>query len=194
MGVASVKNAQTFSNEVKGTDNAALRGSKNGKTYVLDKPKSTGTVSYKKANGVYGEYSTKIDSKVIEIEKANLPDGLKKTYTDNYYRTVESVDELKTYRTFGGNADAGGGFATTEPAVSRIDAKMDTALLPEWKNSRMYEAEITIPKGEKLNIGKVAPQINDKTGTVLKGGADQILLPQDWPLEWIIDIRVVPSK
>ncbi|MBP2966863.1 hypothetical protein J8385_20025, partial [Acinetobacter baumannii] len=66
-----------------------------------------------------------------------------------------------------------------------MDAKIDTALLPEWKNSRMYEAEITIPKGETLNIGKVASQTNDKTGTILKGGADQILLPQDWPLEWI---------
>ncbi|MFC0232622.1 hypothetical protein ACFFIF_01285 [Vagococcus entomophilus] len=81
-----------------------------------------------KGSGSYGEYSTKIDSKVIEVEKADLQDGLKKTYTDNYYRTVESVDKLKVYRTFGGNADAGGGFATTEPAVSRIDAKMDTAL------------------------------------------------------------------
>ena len=58
----------------------------------------------------------------------------------------------------------------------------------------MYEAEITIPRGKKLNIGKVAPQINNKTKTVLKGGADQILLPQDWPLEWITDIRVVHSK
>ncbi|MFC0746119.1 T7SS effector LXG polymorphic toxin [Enterococcus faecalis] len=185
--VGNVKRGRSSAND-------ALTSNKHGKNYTLNRNKSTGTVTYKKANVVYGEYSTKIDSKVIEIEKANLPDGLKKTYTDNYYRTVESVDELKTYRTFGGNADAGGGFATTEPAVSRIDAKMDTALLPEWKNSRMYEAEITIPKGEKLNIGKVAPQINDKTGTVLKGGADQILLPQDWPLEWITDIRVVPSK
>ena len=182
-GKGSYGRVTEFGNSVK------LNSTDNGIIYTKNSnPRN------KKAIGSYGEYSTKIDSKVIEIEKANLPDGLKKTYADNYYRTVESVDEIKTYRTFGGNADAGGGFATTEPAVSRIDAKMDTALLPEWKNSRMYEAEITIPKGEKLNIGKVAPQINVKTGTILKGGADQILLPQDWPLEWITDIRVVPSK
>ena len=30
------------------------------------------------------------------------------------------------------------------------------------------------------------------SGAVLKGGADQILLPQDWPLEWISDFRIVP--
>ena len=29
--------------------------------------------------------------------------------------------------------------------------------------------------------------------TVLKGGADQILLPQDWLLEWITDFRIVPN-
>ncbi|QDJ06215.1 T7SS effector LXG polymorphic toxin [Enterococcus faecalis] len=57
MGVASVRNAQTFSNGVKGTDNAALRGSKNGKTYVLDKPKSTGNVTYKKASGAVDDVS-----------------------------------------------------------------------------------------------------------------------------------------
>lgn len=31
------------------------------------------------------------------------------------------------------------------------------------------------------------------SGAVLKGGADQILLPQDWPLEWISDFRIVPN-
>ena len=64
---------------------------------------------------------------------------------------------------------------------------------PEWKNTRMYEVEIRIPKGETLSIGKVAPQKISLSGTVLKGGADQILLPQDLPLEWITDFRIVPN-
>ncbi|MBC1639995.1 hypothetical protein IA822_04310 [Listeria welshimeri] len=76
---------------------------------------------------------------------------------------------------------------------SRIDTKIETALLPEWKNSRMYEAEIIIPKGQQLNIGKVAPQTIESTGTILSGGADQILMPQDWPLEWIYNIKIVPN-
>ncbi|MBF0786841.1 hypothetical protein IR123_02780 [Streptococcus sp. 19428wC2_LYSM12] len=74
-----------------------------------------------------------------------------------------------------------------------MQAKIDTALKPEWKNSRMYEAEIRVPKGEVLNIGQVAPQKITSTGTILKGGADQILLPKDWPLEWITDIHLVPN-
>ena len=64
---------------------------------------------------------------------------------------------------------------------------------PEWKNTRMYEVEIRISKGETLSIGKVVPQKISSSGTVLKSGADQILLPQDWPLEWITDFRIVPN-
>ncbi|HAA0651428.1 hypothetical protein HCA24_07080 [Listeria innocua] len=97
------------------------------------------------------------------------------------------------YRVFGGNADAGGNFVTTDRAISRIDAKIDMALLPEWKNTRMYEAEIVIPKGQQINIGKVAPQVIESTGTILKGGVDQILLPQGWSLKWIKNIESVGS-
>ncbi|MFC0232613.1 pre-toxin TG domain-containing protein [Vagococcus entomophilus] len=146
-----------------------------------------------KASGSYGEYSTKIDSKVIEVEKANLIDDIKNTYTDGQYRTVETLEEVKIYRTYGGRAKQTGGYGTTSPATTRIDAKIDTALLPEWGNSRQYEIEITIPKGQQLNIGKVAPQTT-KTGTILSGGADQILLPKNWPSDWITNTRVVPSK
>ena len=84
-----------------------------------------------------------------------------------------------------------GGFVTSSPEQNRIQAKIDTELLPEWKNTRMYEVEIQIPKGETLSIGKVVPQKISSSGTVLKGGADSILLPQDWPLEWISDFRIV---
>ncbi|EGO8079895.1 T7SS effector LXG polymorphic toxin [Enterococcus faecalis] len=98
MGVASVRNAQTFSNGVKGTDNAALRGSKNGKTYVLDKPKSTGNVTYKKASvpettskdlsqfeKLKGEYASK------EIPNADrIGSGLK---DDSSHRAASFITE-----------------------------------------------------------------------------------------------------
>lgn len=48
--------------------------------------------------------------------------------------------------------------------------------------------------GTILDIGKVAPQTIEGTGTVLKGGADQILLPRDWPESWIKEVRNVPSR
>ena len=139
------------------------------------------------------KYLTRIENKVTGIEKTELPEWVAKSFTDGNYRTVVTNDNVILYRTFGGKADAGGGFATTMATGNRIQAKIDTALLPEWGNTRMYEAVIVVPKGQMLNIGKVAEQYTS-TGANLAGQADQILLPQNWPLEWIKEIRVIPSK
>jgi len=67
-------------------------------------------------------------------------------------------------------------------------------LFTEWGNSRQYKFEFTILKDQQLNIGKVGPRTIESTGTVLSGGADQILLPQGWSSDWITNTRVVPSK
>ena len=139
------------------------------------------------------KYPTLLDSKVKIVDKAKLPNWIGESFTDSNYRTVITTEEITLYRTFGGYSDAGGGFVTTTPASNRIQAKIDTALLPEWKNTRQYEAVIKIPKGVELNIGKVAPQTINSSGFILKGGADQVLLPNPWPLDWIVDIRVVPN-
>lgn len=90
-----------------------------------------------------------------------------------------------------GGLAAGGSFVTTNPAESRIQA--DTALLPSWGNSRMYEAVIEVPKGEILNIGKVAEQTTESS-TKLIGNGDQVVLPLNWDLNWIKEIKVVPSN
>lgn len=68
-------------------------------------------------------------------------------------------------------------------------------LMLHWsRNGRVYEAEIAVPKGTVLNIGEVAPQKIESTGTILKGEADQILMPRDWPNTWIKNMRIIPSK
>lgn len=139
------------------------------------------------------KYPTLLDTKVKIVDKAKLPDWIGESFTDSNYRTVVTTEEVTLYRTFGGYSDAGGGFVTTTPASNRIQAKIDTALLPEWKNTRQYEAVIKIPKGVELNLGKVAPQTINSSGFILKGGADQVLLPNKWPLDWIVDIRIVPN-
>ncbi|WP_246188451.1 hypothetical protein [Metabacillus lacus] len=139
------------------------------------------------------KYATAIDNKVTIKEQVVLPSWLKKTYTDGQYRTVITDENIMVYRTFGGKAGIDGAFATTVPASNRITSKIDSALLPEWKNSRQYEAVIELPKGTELNIGKVEQQMT-QTETIFKGGGDQILLPQNWPNEWIKEIREVPSR
>jgi hypothetical protein len=94
------------------------------------------------------------------------------------------------YRVYGGNAQPNGGFVATAPATNRIQAKIDSALLPEWGNTRQFEATIVVPKGTVVNIGTVAPQTT-KSGTVLTGGADQILLPRGYDASLIKNSRTV---
>ncbi|MBQ4067745.1 MAG: hypothetical protein IJC76_00695 [Lachnospiraceae bacterium] len=75
------------------------------------------------------------------------------------------------------------------PAENSIQVRNDSAILLEWKNTLQYEAEIKVPKGTVLQIGKVAPQ-KTLSGNILTGGADQIMLPQGWDdATWIQNVR-----
>ncbi|MGE7595278.1 ribonuclease YeeF family protein [Peribacillus frigoritolerans] len=141
----------------------------------------------------FGKYSTNIDEKVKVIEKVDLPDWISESFTDGIYRTVITEENITFYRTYGGGAKVNGAFVTTSPAGNRINAKINTALVPDWKNSRQYEAVIEVPKGQVLNIGRVEKQYT-KSGALLEGDGDQILLPQGWSSEWIKEIRGVPSR
>lgn len=184
-----------------GNDNTSVEYSQTDDRWtILSKENEEKVVEKEIQGGIFSNdsilntYSTKIDEQVDEIEKIELPEWIADSFLDGYYRTVVTKEEITVYRVFGGQSEAGGGFVSTTRSKSRIDAKIDLALLPEWKGTRMYEAEIEIPKGQVLNIGKVAPQVIKETGTVLKGRADQILLPMGWPLNWIKKIRIVPIK
>jgi len=140
----------------------------------------------------FGKYSTAIDNKVTVVDKSEaIPDWVQESFLDSNYRSVVTNEEITVYRVFGGNANAQGAFVTTSPTSNKIQAKIDAALLPEWKNSRTYEAEIVIPKGTKLHVGKVAPQTIKSSGTVLDGESDQLLMPQNWPEEWIKNVKNV---
>lgn len=86
-----------------------------------------------------------------------------------------------------------GSFATTEFAESRIDVKMRLALDPQWKNALYIEEKIIVPKGIVLNIGIVA-SVKLLSGTILPGGAEQVLLPQNWNENWVVGYRYVTSE
>ncbi|MBN8209824.1 hypothetical protein JI666_13790 [Bacillus sp. NTK071] len=115
------------------------------------------------------------------------------TFKDANYRTAITKEKITLYRAFGGHADAAGTFVTTVPAVNRIQAKVGLALLPEWKNTRQYEAIIEIPEGTILNLGRAEKQYT-KMGYILKGNEDQILLPLNYPIEWISEIKQIRSR
>ncbi|MBC8955050.1 hypothetical protein [Xenorhabdus sp. PB62.4] len=128
-----------------------------------------------------------------EIEKAKLDGWIVDSYKDGKYKTVVTTQDTYVYCVYGGNAKPGGSFVSDLPASNRIQAKINVALLSEWKNTREFEAKILVPKGTALHVGQVAPQTT-KFGAVLKGEATQILLPRDWDPSWIKDVRSIPSK
>ena len=76
------------------------------------------------------------------------------------------------------------GLVGTEQNLGRNE----TAVYPKW-NSTQFEAEIVIPKGTQIHVGRVAPQPVGATGPKYRGGADQVLLPRDYPDTWIKSVR-----
>ncbi|WHX26185.1 LXG domain-containing protein [Virgibacillus halodenitrificans] len=167
-----------------------VQDSTGGQHYVFSKktPKENKTITESNLN-----YRTRIDDKVREIEKADLPVTVASSFKDSFYKTVINEEDIIVYRAFGGNASANGTFTTTSPAMNKIQTKIDLALLPEWKNTREYEAVIRVPKGTVLNIGRAEQQFT-KTGSKLLGDEDQILLPLNYPEEWITEIRKIKSR
>ena len=129
-----------------------------------------------------------LQNKYKEIDKQNLPGWIKDSFKNGEYKTVVTTEDITLYRVFGGYAKIDGSFVSSSPALNRIQSKIDSALLPEWKNTRQFEAVIKVPKGTTLQVGKVEKQTM-LSGSILEGGTDQVLLPQGYPLSWIIDVR-----
>lgn len=132
------------------------------------------------------KYKTDLNGKLKLLQKQDLPKQLVDSFLNGKYETYETLNDLVLYRTFGKyigkdtckiyGADTLGAYATTEFAESIIDVKIRLALLPEWKNTKMYEMKFNLPKGSVINLGIAGPQPSDKK--TYAGGAEQIILSQ----------------
>ena len=124
------------------------------------------------------------------IERVNLNaitdmDDLN-SFLNQSYESYITTAPLILYRAFGAvkkdsgkiaGAWATGRFISTEFAESMIDVKNRLALAPEWFNTKMYEEKLLVPAGTEFYLGIVAP-VKMKSGTILSGGAQQILLTE----------------
>lgn len=139
------------------------------------------------------------ENNIKEIEKQHLPEGIANSFKNSEYNTYITTNEIVLYRVYeltpSGRAGAKqfGAFATTEFAESRIDVKMRLALNPQWKNALYIEEKIIVPKNVILNIGIVVP-VKLLSCTILEGGADQVLMPENWSEEWVVRYRFVTSE
>lgn len=150
------------------------------------------------------KYKTDLNGKIIEVTRHSFDRQITCSFQNQSYGTFRTLEPIELYRVFGqydgideGDPPKGaklkGAFASTEFAESIIDAKVRLALDPAWFNTKMYEAKLLIPKDIVISVGIVA-QVRLKTGTVLSGGADQILLPRGWPDSWIVGYRRVTTR
>lgn len=153
-----------------------------------------------KSGSTNRKYKTILDeNNLILVDKEQLSDDIKGSFKDGEYNTYKTTQEIILYRVYGvppsgnGGAKQFGAFATTEFAESRIDVKMRLSLDPRWKNALYIEEKIVVPIGQILNVGIVGP-ITLLSGTIIEGGADQVLLPKDWSEDWIIGYRFVTSE
>lgn len=153
-----------------------------------------------KSGSINKKYKTVLDDRnTNEIDHQELNANLVKSFKNGKYKTYITTDEIVLYRVYGltpsGEAGAKqlGAFATTEFAESRIDVKIRLALNPQWKNALYIEEKLIVPKGEIINVGVVAP-VKLLSSTILEGGAEQVLLPKDWPEKWIFGYRYVSSE
>lgn len=145
--------------------------------------------------------------KIRKVDKnQTFSDEVVRSFLNSKYDTYVTLEDIILYRIFGSfkndtdnnyekskGAKINGAFASTEFAESIIDAKIRFALDPGWKNTKMYEAKILVPKYTEISIGLIAP-VTLKSETVLSGQADQILLPRNWPQSWIVGYRRVTSR
>ncbi|WP_422879954.1 hemagglutinin repeat-containing protein [Pectobacterium zantedeschiae] len=146
-----------------------------------------GNVAKKVEQGASATAGTKIDSKVTLTQKDSLPDVVTSSFKDGNYQTVITNEPVLVYRKFGGGpeqAKLDGGYATTEKNVGRNE----TAVYKKWSTSQ-FEAQIKIPENTKINIGIVGEQKPGSEKPKYDGGADQILMPRNYPSEWIKSVR-----
>ena len=137
----------------------------------------------------------KFEDKIVEVEKEPLSKQDSDSFLNGEYRTVVTTEDMILYRVYGGGSTKEGNpktdsvFLTSREPKDRIVEKMDSALTNKWQgeyikpdgrieknlpNTREYYCDVYIPKGTRMNIGKVAPQ-ETSGGQTLKGGGEQII-------------------
>ncbi len=157
------------------------------------------SIVHYKAGEFASRFADDMKGKLELAEREQLKSWEVESFLDGKYETYISREPIVMYRLYGkylketSGSKLRGRFVSTEFAESMIDAKLRLALKPEWKNTKMYEAKLIVPKGTRLNIGVVAP-VQISSEEELPGGAPQIMLPENWPEDWVQGYRRISGR
>lgn len=98
--------------------------------------------------------------------------------------TQKTLDaELLLYRAYGGKAGKLSPYWSRVEPSGPLQARLDSALLPEWGNTASQISVIRVPARTTIYEGAVAPQ---STSTLfLPGGGNQVYIPKVDP-KWLV--------
>ena len=94
------------------------------------------------------------------------------TFRGGSYTQAVTQEATTLYRAYGGSAGELGSYWSRTAPTGPLQARIDSALLPQWGNTAEKVSTMTIPKGTTIYEGFAAPQGN------LMGGGSQIYIPR----------------
>lgn len=94
-----------------------------------------------------------------------------------------SIEPVTLYRVYGGGAGKLSHYWTSVSPTGTLQARIDSALLPEFRNTAEKVSKIQVPAGERFFCGAVAEQTNGVQN--LMGGGQQIYIEYVDPT-WLI--------
>lgn len=101
-----------------------------------------------------------------------LGEAVAGTFRGGSYIQAVTQEATTLYRAYGGSAGEFGSYWSRTAPTGPLQARIDSALLPQWGNTAEKVSTMTVPKGTTIYEGFAAPQGN------LMGGGSQIFIPR----------------
>jgi RHS repeat-associated protein len=108
-----------------------------------------------------------------------LGEKIAATFRGGSYTQNVTSETTTLYRAYGGTAGEVGGYWTRTAPTGPLQARIDSALAPQWGNTAQSVSTIRVPPGTTIFEGFAAPQGN------LIGGGSQVFIPNVNP-SWLV--------
>jgi hypothetical protein len=105
------------------------------------------------------------------------------TFRSSSYFEVVSKEPVKMYRVYGGGAGELAPYWSRTKPTGPLQAQLDAAILPDFRNTAAKWVEIEVPAGTKFFDGAASPQYLHAHGSnipvgQLLGGGNQVYIPR----------------
>lgn len=122
------------------------------------------------------------------LESGPLSDGLAGTFSGGRYKEIVLEKDTILYRA-GTQAKSLGEFFTYASPKSVVQSRIDSAILPEWKEGGKSPIDsvftVRIPKGTTVYVGEAGAQEGH-----FVGGTQQIVVPKSWETPGVVVEKV----